>query len=406
MGATFPFKVAVCQRCGHVFGWWQNDRTHLYADSEYVTCETDLEQYSAYVSFVLAGIGQGKRRPRVLEIGFNRGALLKRFYDLGFECHGVEPGPRNVRAAQVKMPHAHLDVGLFDADWMQQFKTGYFDVVMLTSVLEHLPEPSDVLRAIRSRLDPGGRLFIVVPDLCFCTPTYQIPKDARERYGCSQLLFFYRNLFLCYAQHINHFSGPSLTRFLAALGLQTTQIATIAFIWVLAAPAEADDPSFRYPDLVDFHMGLMDYYGKLLHTMRQAVLGKLNGRRLVCYGAGRDLGYFLDIFAPLGVEILAVADDAAGDCRLQIARHDSQSAIQRSLPCVRPEQLASYNPEVCLATSFDFEDQIAAKAKKVLGSSVEVLTLTGLISEHQITIPRLAEYRVMPAATLAPTACG
>ncbi|PTY06618.1 hypothetical protein DB347_11300 [Opitutaceae bacterium EW11] len=38
-----------------------------------------------------------------------------------------------------------------------------FDVVLLISVLEHLPEPDDVLREIHGRLRPGGVLLVNVP---------------------------------------------------------------------------------------------------------------------------------------------------------------------------------------------------------------------------------------------------
>ncbi|MEE9293747.1 MAG: class I SAM-dependent methyltransferase [Phycisphaerae bacterium] len=386
LGETFPFKVAVCQRCGHVFGSWNEDRTHLYEDQEYVTCDDDLDLYSAWVSFVLTGVPQGRRPPRILEIGFNRGALLKRFYDLGFECCGIEAGRRNTQAARCKMPAAQLDAGMFSAEWIQQFEPGFFDVVMMTSVLEHLAEPAEVLRSVQPYLAPNGRLFIVVPDLSCYTPTYQIPPDSEARYTCSQLKFFYRNLFLCYAQHINHFSGPSLTRYLAAMGFQTVQVATFGFIWVTAAPAHPVAPELVYPDIVEYHMGLMNNYERMLSDMRRAMVNRLAGRRLVCYGAGREFGYFMDVFAPLGVNVLAVADDAV----VGESVHD--------VPCVRPQELAGYRPDVCLATSFDYENEIAAKARRILPDTASVLTLTQLISQYEITIPRWTDYRLQPPA--------
>jgi len=367
-----------------VFGAWQRDMTHLYRDEEYVTCDTDLPAYASYVPFVLASLSRGRRMPRVLEIGFNRGALLKHFYDLGFDCHGVEPGEANVEFARRKMPRAKLEAGLFDACWAQRFEPGYFDLVMITSVLEHMPAPIETLRGIRRCLSPQGRVFILVPDLAFYVPTWQIPRHKRDTYGCSQLLFFYRDIFLCYAQHINHFSGPSLMRYLAAVGLQTVQVANFGSIWISAGPADAVEDSFEYPDLVEYHDGMMTHYARVLHEMRAAMLKKLRGRRLVCYGAGRDFGYFLDVFRPLGIEPAAVADDAV------------EAHTVHRVRCIRPQELPSFQPEVCLATSFDYEDQIADRARAVLPETVEVLTLTQLIYEYDVTVKPMTELQLLP----------
>ncbi len=383
---SFPYQVAICRRCGHVFGAWQQEQTHLYTEEEYVTCSTDLEMYSSYVIFVLGDLPQSKRKPRILDIGFNQGALLKRFYDLGFECYGIEPGRGNVEAARRRMPKAQLDVGLFTEGWAQQFEPGCFDVVLITSVLEHLTDPAGTLSTIRWLLNERGRVFVIVPDLACYTPTFQICKNDRPRYGGSQLVYFYRNFFLCYAQHISHFSAPSLTRYLPALGLQPTRVASMGSnFWALAAQCEPTDNSFEYEDLVKYHGELMDYYDNLLSRLRQGMLDRLRGRTVVCYGAGREFSHCHDVFDLLGVKVAAVADDLP------------QTHDVRGVHCVIPQALAGFRPDVCVATSFDFENEIAAKARSILPQSVEVLTLTELISEHDATMPCWVDYRLRPA---------
>ncbi|GMU81188.1 MAG: hypothetical protein AMXMBFR47_10590 [Planctomycetota bacterium] len=397
IGRPFHYTVALCRRCGHVFGNWQADQVHRYSDEEYVTREESLPVDCAYTTFCLAGLPRYKHRAtRVLEIGFNRGALMKHFYDFGFECHGIEPGPRNVEFARSRMPDARLDCGLFTADWARQYEPGYFDLVILTSVFEHMPQPMDVLNAIRPLVQDQGRLFLLVPDLAQYTPTYQVRPQDRDRYGCSPLNFFYRDFFLCYAQHINHFSAASLSRYLGAAGFEVAQMANISGLWYLARPAKPTASRYDYPDLVRYHSDLMDYYADLLRRMREAMLARIVGRRLVCYGAGRDFGYFLDVFEPMGIRPLAVADDSAGVSEI------------RGIPVVRPYRLAEFAPEICLATSFDYEDQIARKARAILRDRCEVLTLTQLNYELDIEVPSLTRFSVGPtdvgAAIVA--ACG
>ncbi len=385
---VFPYRIAICRDCGHVFGIWDRDRLNQYTDEEYVTCDDDLEQYTAYVEFVLTGLRAMNRKPRILEIGFNRGALLKRFYDIGFECYGIEPGEQNVRSARARMPEAKLYEGLFDADWIDQYAEGFFDVVMMTSVFEHVCEPTDILRAVQPRLRRDGQLFLVVPDLARYTPTFQTNAMHRGVYGCSPLVFFYRNFFLCYGQHINHFSSPSLTRYLAATGFKTTRVADIGNLWVSASPSDHGVESFEFPEIVEYHSALMDYYEELLERTRSRVVDRLADRRVVCYGAGKEFKYFGDVFSRLGVEIMAVGDDACST--------DSVNGTE----CVSPENLRKSNPEICVATSFDYEHEIAEKAKAILPDNVEVVTLTELLSQIDDDMPSFTSLRIDPGMAL------
>lgn len=388
LGPPFPYSVCICRGCGHVFGAWDQDRTEKYVSEEYVTSETSLPIYDAYFTFCVQQLPRYKARPaRVLEIGFNRGALLKHFYDFGCECHGVEPGRKNVEFARMRLPDARLHQGLFDEDFAGQFEAGYFDLVILTSVFEHMPRPMDVLKSIRPLLSPAGRLFLLVPDLAQYTPTYQIKPADRQRYGCSPLIFFYRDFFLCYAQHINHFSPASLARYLGVAGFQPVQTATISGLWYLAAPTAPASSHMNFPEIANYHAELMTFYERLLQRMRDAMIAKLAGKRLVCYGAGRDFGYFLSIFRERDILPLAVADDAAGPEKINGVRR------------VGPQQLAALRPDLCLITSFDYEEVIAPRVRAVL-PGVETITLTQLIYELDIEPPVLATYNPLPHTAL------
>ncbi len=380
----FPYRVVVCEECGHVSGIWDRDRNVQYVEEEYITCDDDLEQYTAYVEFVLAGVKAMNRAPRLAEIGFNRGALMRRFSDIGFECHGIEPGAENVRAARKRIANGKLEQGFFGADWISQYPEGYFDVIMMTSVFEHVTEPFDILRTVRPYLKPDGQLFLVVPDLSRYTPTYQANAAHRSVYGCSPLVFFYRNFFLCYGQHINHFSGASLARYLAAAGLKTTRIADIGNLWVSASPADPVGTSLQFPEIVDYHHALMDHYEDLLNRTRACVVDRLAGRRIVCYGAGKEFGYFHGVFSELGVDIIAVGDDAP------------QRQSVHGVTCTTPDALMELHPEVCVATSFDYEDAIAAKARELLGSGAQVYTLTELLSQLEDPLPNFTSIQLDP----------
>jgi SAM-dependent methyltransferase len=61
-----------------------------------------------------------------------------------------------------------------------------FDAVVLTQVLEHVPEPVAVLRELQRILVPGGRLFLTAP---FAWEEHEIPHDYARytRYGLRHL---------------------------------------------------------------------------------------------------------------------------------------------------------------------------------------------------------------------------
>jgi SAM-dependent methyltransferase len=72
---------------------------------------------------------------------------------------------------------------------------GRFDVISLSHVLEHIPDPIPFLKAISGHLTPGGRLLLAVPNL------RQNPSD------------------LIIADHCSHFDEDSLTYVAGKAGL-------------------------------------------------------------------------------------------------------------------------------------------------------------------------------------------
>ena len=103
----------------------------------------------------------GGARPdqqRVLEIGCGTGYLLSRLKALGADVLGVEPGPHGQAGA--RKYGVPVVQGFFPCREVE----GRFDLVILYLVLEHLPEPSALVEAVRAQVAPGGRVAIVVPD--------------------------------------------------------------------------------------------------------------------------------------------------------------------------------------------------------------------------------------------------
>lgn len=103
------------------------------------------------------------RRPegRVLDIGCGSGGYLAFLASLGWDCYGVEPGP-NSRAYARDALRLNVHSGPLDACG---FEDGFFDLVTMWHVIEHLPNPPEVLREIHRILKPNGLLFLRTPNV-------------------------------------------------------------------------------------------------------------------------------------------------------------------------------------------------------------------------------------------------
>ena len=96
---------------------------------------------------------------RLLDLGCSSGYFLRRAQRRGWDVCGLDLDARAVAYASRELG---LDVrcgALADAN----FPAGWFDVVTLWGVLEHLPDPGGELRRIREVLRDGGQLVLGVP---------------------------------------------------------------------------------------------------------------------------------------------------------------------------------------------------------------------------------------------------
>jgi SAM-dependent methyltransferase len=81
--------------------------------------------------------------------------------NLGWQAHGIDFDEAAVRAAG-RFPG--LDVRLGDLS-SHNFPADHFDAITLSDVIEHLPNPEQVIRECLRILRPGGRIVISTPNI-------------------------------------------------------------------------------------------------------------------------------------------------------------------------------------------------------------------------------------------------
>ncbi|MGC1549551.1 MAG: class I SAM-dependent methyltransferase [Rhodanobacter sp.] len=95
---------------------------------------------------------------RLLDVGCGNGAFLLRAMEAGWKVFGVEPDPAAAKQAKAAQLIVHNgDIHSYSPD-------GTFDVITLSHVFEHLHDPSDVLLRCFELLNPGGVLWMAMPN--------------------------------------------------------------------------------------------------------------------------------------------------------------------------------------------------------------------------------------------------
>lgn len=134
---------------------------------------------------------------RILDVGCGPGFLLSAVGE-GWEKHGVEV---SALAAEHARAHGRIHNGLLAE---AAYPDGHFDVVVLHHVIEHVADPSALLREIRRVLAEDGLLILATPNF-----------DS----GCARR-FGERYRLLHDKTHITLFSDDSMRRFLRDHGFR------------------------------------------------------------------------------------------------------------------------------------------------------------------------------------------
>ena len=114
------------------------------------------------VNLLLSRVATGSR---VLEFGCANGRATRAMKEkLGCQVYVVEIDEEAIRDA---VPYAEkaLCGNIMDYQWKEEFAGISFDYIMFADVLEHLPEPADVLKHCGGLLKKGGSILVSVPNI-------------------------------------------------------------------------------------------------------------------------------------------------------------------------------------------------------------------------------------------------
>jgi SAM-dependent methyltransferase len=143
---------------------------------------------------------------RLADVGCWTGSLLVAAAERGWQGVGLEPSAW--AASRARQRGVEVSRGeLFD----NELEPGSFRAVVVCDVVEHLTDPVGGIERLRDLLEPGGALYITVPDA-----------------GSPLARALGRRWWSVLPMHLQYFSRASMTRLLTERGLQVRSIRTHA----------------------------------------------------------------------------------------------------------------------------------------------------------------------------------
>ncbi len=125
------------------------------------------------------------QRGRLLEVGSGLGFLLNYFREDGWRTVGVEPNAGLCLHAQRKLG---LDVfaGTLDES---ELEPASFDAAIMMHVIEHVPDPLELLHDVRRLLRPGGMLVVETPR--YDTLAFRLLGRRERSLSCEGHIYFF-----------------------------------------------------------------------------------------------------------------------------------------------------------------------------------------------------------------------
>ncbi len=146
----------------------------------------------------------GKRGGRWLDVGCSAGFVLEAAMRRGFEVHGIDVEAHGVRAARERLGIDTVQQGFLE---QAGYPDGYFDVISMYDVIEHIPTINDFLAELKRILAPDGLIDISTPDVGH----WRVPRDLRSWAAVIP------------SEHLYNFDYHTLRRLLARHGLKVVK---------------------------------------------------------------------------------------------------------------------------------------------------------------------------------------
>ncbi|MFO1051508.1 MAG: class I SAM-dependent methyltransferase [Planctomycetota bacterium] len=215
-----PYRVLRCPSCKMV--WvsprWSDDAIHAVYEEEYwKSGSPKTKGYANYAEESALYLKTFRRRMRfierhvpkggrILDVGCAAGYFLRIAQEYGHDVQGVEVSTAISKEAIRALGADRVWVGTLQSLPEQRpgCARGSFDLLTMWDVIEHVPDPQDLLREARRMLRPDGRLIVETQNI-----------DSRFARLLGRRWHHFKH-----EEHIYHFNAGTIRRVLEDSGFE------------------------------------------------------------------------------------------------------------------------------------------------------------------------------------------
>ncbi len=325
-------RLSLCQECGHAY----NSRFDASLVSYGVEYENSLHfspHFQKYANALAAELTHryGLQGKRIVEIGCGRGDFLASLCqggrNIGFGFDLSYPPDE---------PPATRSISISSSSYGDAQSSLAADLVCMRHVLEHVAQPTEFMKGVRSTLNDGVPIYIEVPDVLYTL------RDG----GVWDLVY----------EHCSYFSKSSLQSVLQLAGFRVTLVRQVFDGQFLAAHAVADRPTgiaSPDPELESAARKFAVEHGLKIGQWRTSLEElALTQRRVVAWGAGSKGSTFANLVAT-GEGVPYLVD-------LNPRKH-GMFVAGTGARIVPPEFLTEYRPDVVVILNPSYEQEIRSR---------------------------------------------
>lgn len=179
--------------------FYATERPRYFSDAE-----EDLAWWMATYRNYFSLLESNTEGRRILDIGSGPGYFLRAGMERGWDVLGIEPSSDACAYAREKGVPVVQDFFSYE----RAKEHGLFDVVHASMVLEHVPNPIQMIEDMKKMLRPGGIIAIFSPN--DYTPFQKVLREGKQ----------FPPWWVVPTHHLNYFNVASLQALLTRMGTQ------------------------------------------------------------------------------------------------------------------------------------------------------------------------------------------
>jgi SAM-dependent methyltransferase len=201
------YDVVCCQQCGFVYAdgipeksvfdnYYSQASKYEFAHSEGQQHSSEVERLKSLAEWIHESI---PLKSEIIDVGCATGELLAQLMELGYQqLTGLDPSSACVQYAR-RVHGLNMIEGVLESKPQGQKP---FETLILSAVLEHIPELNLCVEQMMSWVTPTGNVILEVPDAEFFADGFNAPFQEFS------------------VEHINFFTAASMTNLMQKYGFK------------------------------------------------------------------------------------------------------------------------------------------------------------------------------------------